>query len=192
MIPLITNWTRCNKQQRHEAYQDHHENANHDTPPVLSSFMTSSYSRIGLSITLGGRPESGERRGTCAHHHRPADPTDPGNAADLGTPQGLETRDVLLNARAMTVQPCSGDYPRMRNAPLIGSAGRHELRYRPYALWLRRGAREIAPGADVVKSTSRILEGLMARRGLVEPPKGVGCERAIARARASCLLGRVA
>jgi hypothetical protein len=97
----------------------------------------------------------------------------PGNAADLGTPQGLETRDVLLNARAMTVQPCSGDYPRMHNAPLIRSAGRDELRRQPYALWLRRGAPEIAPGADVVKSTSRILEGWRRGSGLVEP-QGVG------------------
>ena len=41
--------------------------------------------------------------------------------------------------------------------------------------WLPQFARKAAcTGAGTVKFTSRILEGLMARRGLVEPREGIG------------------
>ena len=56
--------------------------------------------RLGaLSTVHGGRPESNAIRGTSSHYLQPADPTDPGNAADLDTPQGLEIALVVGPSR---------------------------------------------------------------------------------------------
>jgi hypothetical protein len=42
--------------------------------------------------------------------------------------------------------------------------------------WLPQVARmAVCTRAGTVKFTSRILEGLVARRGLVEPRRGIGC-----------------
>jgi hypothetical protein len=52
-------------------------------------------------LAVAGRKAASDEA-LCAHRPQPADPTDPGNAADLGTPQGFETGFILLKPCAMT------------------------------------------------------------------------------------------
>jgi hypothetical protein len=52
--------------------------------------------RIG-SENEGGRSSTASRR-PLLHRQRPADPTDPGDAADLSTPQGIQTAETHRNA----------------------------------------------------------------------------------------------
>jgi hypothetical protein len=65
------------------------------------------------NAAFGGRPDGRTLRCTFAHSHRPADPTDPGIAADLGI------RRVFGSSRSAADSHC---YPRLRKEQFISSA----------------------------------------------------------------------